>query len=182
MKVERNGMKKNFTNKIIIIILMATAAFLIGCEKTAEKKEYAVKEENVIEKNKNEYHLRQGELVFYGNDKREITRIAIEIASDDYSRSFGLMFRKKLPFSQGMLFIFNDDDIRYFWMKNTPLPLDMIFIDKDKKIVKIRKNTKPFTLQSYSSVLPARYVVEVNAGFTDSFQIKEGDTIDWKIY
>ena len=174
-------MKKYSIYFIVITILLSLMVLLNGCKESSGRKPVPVKNEKTALK-KTDDRLRQGELVFYGTDGKEITQIVIEIADDDYSRSFGLMFREKLPFSQGMLFIFEDDDVRYFWMKNTPLPLDMIFVNKDKKIVKIRKVTKPFTLQSYSSESPARYVVEVNGGFTDSFQIKEGDKIDWKIY
>ncbi len=174
-------MRRIFPLISALMLVLGTALLLQSCNKEPEVKSEPVKEKSKTQ-NKTESHLRQGELVFYDAKGSEITRIAIEIAEDDYSRSFGLMFRENLPFTQGMLFVFDDDDVRYFWMKNTPLPLDMIFVDKDKKIVKIRKNTKPFTLSSYSSDSPARYVVEVNAGFSDSFQIKEGDKIDWKIY
>jgi len=175
-------MKRLIIGLTLAALLFGSMLLFYGCEKSPENKVKTVKSSDSTIIKKNEGHLRQGELTFFDDAGNEITRIVIEIAADDYSRSFGLMFREKLPFSQGMLFIFDDDDVRYFWMKNTPLPLDMIFVNKDKKIVKIQKNTKPFSLQSYSSESPARYVVEVNTGFSDSFQIKEGDKIEWKIY
>lgn len=169
-------MKKKYIYFTIGIVLLLAVISLIALNKPQIVTK--PKEENKKVKN----DLPQGEAVFYTTDNKEITRIIIELADDDYSRSFGLMFREILPFNQGMLFIFDDIIVRSFWMKNTPLSLDMIFVDQEKKIVKIHKGTKPFSLQSYSSITPARYVVEVNAGYTDSFQIKEGDKVDWKIY
>ncbi len=160
----------------LILIFVVISLIALNIPSTINRKKADAKGKKV----KN--NLPQGEVVFYTKDNKEITRIIIEVAADDYSRSMGLMFREKLPFSQGMLFIFDNDAIQNFWMKNTPLSLDMIFINKDKKIIKIHKGTKPYSMQSYSSIKPSRYVVEVNTGFSDSFQIKEGDRIDWHIF
>jgi uncharacterized membrane protein (UPF0127 family) len=167
----------NNTVKLMIILLVFIHSFIsVSCRQDAQKEE-SLKEETV---NSSDGGLAQGDLTFYDENGKELTSIVIEIAADDYSRSFGLMFREKLPFNQGMLFVFDNDEIKYFWMKNTPLPLDMIFVNGDKEIVKIHKNTKPFSVQTYSSEKKARYVVEVNAGFTDSFGIGEGCKIAWK--
>lgn len=77
-------------------------------------------------------------------------------------------------------FIFTNEEPQSFWMQHTPLSLDMIFVNKENEIVKIHKNTTPFSEQSYPSGRPAKYVVEVNAGYTDKFQIEEGDKIVWR--
>jgi uncharacterized membrane protein (UPF0127 family) len=164
-----------------MFVFVWSMVVLTSCKKNAEKQNESVGDESKTDEIL-ENTLPQGELTFYDEENNEITSIVIEIAEDDYSRSFGLMFREKLPVNQGMFFIFDTDEVKYFWMKNTPLSLDMIFVNKDKVIVKIRKNTKPFSLQTYSSVEDARYVVEVNAGFTDSFAIGEGNKILWKKY
>jgi uncharacterized membrane protein (UPF0127 family) len=79
-----------------------------------------------------------------------------------------------------MLFISEKEYMATFWMRNCILPLDMIFIDKFGEIVTICKNTTPFSDQTYSATAPTLFVVEVNAGFTDKYGIKEGDRISWK--
>jgi len=121
---------------------------------------------------------KQGELTFLsGKGKKEIRKIDIEIASSDSSRTYGLMFRKSMDDTKGMLFIFDEAGPQSFWMKNTIMSLDMLFVNEDKEIVKIHKNTKPYSTDSYPSVKPSMYVVEVTAGFTEKYGIKEGDRI-----
>jgi hypothetical protein len=73
------------------------------------------------------------------------------------------MYRKTLAGNAGMLFIFNTSEIESFWMKNTVIPLDIIFLDKNKKIVKIYKNAVPYDLTPLSSMIPIEYTVEVDA-------------------
>jgi uncharacterized protein len=123
---------------------------------------------------------KQGELKFlYGKNKKEIKSIDIEIASNDSSRMMGLMFRKSMEDTKGMLFIFPQSDMHSFWMKNTIMSLDIIFVNEDKEIVKIHKNTKPYSTESLPSGKPAIYVVEVIAGFTEKYGVKEGDKIEF---
>ena len=105
--------------------------------------------------------------------------IVVEIAADDATRTKGLMGRTSLDETQGMLFIFPEEDMRSFWMANTPLPLDIIFVDASRKIVTIQRNTVPYSEESVPSTAPAQYVVEVNAGFCDRHDIIEGDVISW---
>jgi uncharacterized membrane protein (UPF0127 family) len=76
-----------------------------------------------------------------------------------------------------MLFSFKNETKLNFWMRNTYVPLDMIFANKDKIIVHIYKNAKPLSTTGISSVYPSKFVVEVNAGFCDKNNIKEGDFI-----
>ncbi len=111
---------------------------------------------------------------FLAADNSKIMEVLVEVAEDDYLRAKGLMFREDLPETQGMLFIFNEEKERYFWMKNTPVSLDIIFVDKAFKIIKIHKDTTPYSQSNYGSGLPAKYVVEVRAGFTDRYMINEG--------
>ena len=87
------------------------------------------------------------------------------------------MFRKSLPQNQGMLFIFEDEQPRAFWMKNTLIPLDMIFIDANWRIVKLIKNAEPCKedpCPTYDSERPAKYVLEVNAGQIKEKEVKVG--------
>jgi uncharacterized membrane protein (UPF0127 family) len=79
-----------------------------------------------------------------------------------------------LPQSKGMLFIFEENEPRSFWMANTPLPLDIIFVNEDGEIVRIHHSTQPFAEENYTSGQPAKYVIEVNAGYCVSHDIQEG--------
>jgi uncharacterized protein len=105
--------------------------------------------------------------------------IAIEIAATEETRTQGLMGRTQLAPDQGMLFIFDESEPRAFWMANTPLPLDIIFVGTDKHIVSIQENAKPFSEESLPSEGSAQYVVEVNAGFCGRNGIVAGDAIQW---
>jgi len=113
------------------------------------------------------------------------TKISVEIASTNETRQKGLGQRANLPQGSGMLFVFDQKDvIRSFWMKDMQFPLDFIWI-KDAKIVQIDKNipvpspgTDDSNLTIYTSNSPVDYVLEVNAGFCDKNNIKEGDSLD----
>jgi hypothetical protein len=124
--------------------------------------------------------VKQGEVYFQDNSKNLRIKIDVEIAETDEKRRLGLMFREKMDELQGMLFIFQDDEEQGFYMKNTILPLDIIFCNSKKQIVKIHKNTIPYSEKTLPSGKPSLYVVEVNAGFCDRHGIKEGDYIDWR--
>jgi uncharacterized protein len=121
---------------------------------------------------------KEGELMFLERktNKRIIT-IDIEIADNDYERTQGLMHRHSLPHNAGMLFIFERPDPRSFWMRNTYIPLDIIFADGKKQIVNIREKTEPLSYKAILSNKDAQYVVEVNAGFCDKYKIRVGDRI-----
>ncbi|MEW6672790.1 MAG: DUF192 domain-containing protein [Thermodesulfobacteriota bacterium] len=121
-----------------------------------------------------------GHLDFVGSDGAPVATIVIEIAKTAKARSKGLMGRTSLRMSDGMLFIFEEAEVRYFWMFNTPVSLDMIFIDPERRIVHIAESTQPMSTQTYSSRFPARYVVEVPAGFVRFFKIKTGMRVQWR--
>lgn len=121
--------------------------------------------------------VRQGELTFLKADSTEIVKIDIEIADDDSKRERGLMFRHQMELNQGMLFIFEEDDVRSFWMRNTYLPLDILYLNSGRKIVRIHENVATLNDRSIPSDFPARYVVEVNAGFCALYNIQVGDGI-----
>ncbi|PKL89351.1 MAG: hypothetical protein CVV23_05790 [Ignavibacteriae bacterium HGW-Ignavibacteriae-2] len=123
---------------------------------------------------------KQGELTFTSSDQKFLAKIDVEIAENDDTRSQGLMYRYKMNENQGMLFLFPEETYQSFWMRNTVLPLDIIFVNKQNKIVKIHKNAVPYDESSYPSGASAIYVVEVNAGYSDKFNINEGDFITWR--
>lgn len=106
-----------------------------------------------------------------------LTTLDIEIADDDYSTQTGLMYRKSMETNQGMLFIFPNVDYRSFYMKNTEIPLDIIYIAEDKTVVSIQKNAQPMDETSLPSEGPAKYVLEVNAGLSDQWTLEKGDVM-----
>ena len=105
-------------------------------------------------------------------------RVALEIVADDASRSRGLMYRNHLDEGHGMLFIFDDESDRSFWMKNTLIPLDMIFIGGDGKIVGIKANTTPLSLAPQSVGKASKWVIEVAGGYTGRAGIATGDKVE----
>lgn len=121
----------------------------------------------------------QGNVVFHSNGGQ--TGIDVEIARSVYEHSKGLMDRTSLPHDQGMLFIFDEMAPRSFWMRNTRISLDIIYVDDRKKIVSIQKNAVPMSDESLPSSGPARYVIEVNGGFTDLYNILPGDSLSFQI-
>ena len=98
----------------------------------------------------------------------------VELAVSEQERGRGLMYRKELPEDHGMLFIFQKDADHTFWMKNTYIPFDMIFIDSELKVVGVYRNATPLSEDSISIGKKSRYVLEINAGLSDKFGIGEG--------
>ena len=105
--------------------------------------------------------------------------LAIEIADDDSSRGRGLMGRERLPQGSGMLFVFDQPEIQRFYMANTPMSLDFFFIGQDSVIVNTVKYAPPLSLESIVSTAPATLVLEVEAGFIDTYGIVPGDRVAW---
>jgi len=137
----------------------------------------AIPEDKVVVSFKNE-----GTLTLKKADSDTIIKtIAIEIADDDYETQTGLMYRTKLETNQGMLFIFPDVQMRSFYMKNTKIPLDIIYINEDLSIVNIQKNAKPMDETSLPSEAPAKYVLEINGGLSDTWQLDVGDKINFSL-
>ncbi len=123
---------------------------------------------------------KEGELTFFTPDSVKVKQIDIEFADDPDEIVLGLMFRRSMQENQGMLFIFDSKAARSFWMKDTYFSLDMIFIDSNKEIVSIARDTTPLTEQNYHSEKPAQYVLEVIAGFAKKHGIVPGYKIDWQ--
>ena len=103
--------------------------------------------------------------------------ISIELAQYPDQHQRGLMYVQSMDQDEGMLFVFNREEPRSFWMRNTPLPLDILYIDSDGFIVSWVANTTPFSLQALPSNAPAQFVLELNAGSIDHFGIEVGDQI-----
>lgn len=102
---------------------------------------------------------------------------AVELATTDAERERGLMFRKELPDGQGMLFDFQRDQPVAFWMHNTYIPLDMMFIRSDGRIMRIEESAKPQSDDYIPSGSPVRAVLEVIGGSSRRLGIKPGDRV-----
>jgi len=101
----------------------------------------------------------------------------VEVAATEPQRAKGLMFRDAMAADQGMLFIFDGESERHFWMKNTPLPLDIIFISSTGQIVSIAADTTPYSEKVIPSHAPAEFVLELNAGTAARLGIAAGDRV-----
>ncbi|MGA9139634.1 MAG: DUF192 domain-containing protein [Methanocella sp.] len=110
-----------------------------------------------------------------------VTRLSLEIADTPEEHRTGLMNRSSLARDAGMLFVFDNDQTRYFWMDNTLIPLDMIFISKDLTIIDIHDNATPLSRDGIMSSGPCRFVLEVNGGMCDAIGIDVGDRVNLSI-
>ncbi len=181
-KSARKALKQKTKNKkiiqIITLIIIAAFAIIYIFKPTGNSIQTRKKKMNY----ESPYQFtKNGELIFQSAEGEYITKIEIEIANTEAKRALGLMYRNKMREDRGMLFVFDDEQYRSFWMKNTILPLDMIFVNSKLEIINIRKNTRPFDESQYISTAPAKYVIEVNAGFTNRYNIKSGDKISFRI-
>lgn len=156
-------------------------SLMISCD----KKEPNISEEN----NKVEIEFtKDGELEFLNENGEPFKKIDIEIAETDNRRARGLMDRSQMDEDKGMLFIFGDDEIRRhtFYMKNTRIPLDIMYFSKDSVLINIARNAQPGADSEMNggSVAAAasdsKFVVEINGGLADQWELKEGQTkIRW---
>ena len=122
---------------------------------------------------------KEGELTIKSATDSSKVFLDIEFAKTDYEIQTGLMYRNKMADNQGMLFVFEDVRERSFYMKNTQIPLDLIFIDGDNMIVSFQEKAKPFDESSLPSNAPAKYVLEVNAGRVEAWGVVVGDKISY---
>lgn len=109
-------------------------------------------------------------------------RYEVEIADSDAERARGLMFRDELPVDAGMLFLFPDTRPRSFWMRNTRIPLDIVYLGPDRRIVGWSLDTPPCRTRrcpGYPSGAPAKYVLEVNAGEMQRIGARIGDPVEF---
>ncbi|MGB7842326.1 MAG: DUF192 domain-containing protein [Salinimicrobium sp.] len=155
--------------KNAFLSLLLFGGFFVACkDKPAGEK--VVKSAPVVFSKEAEAYLvkPQGDTIKY---------LEIEIADDDYQRETGLMYRHKMAEEQAMLFIFENEEPRAFYMKNTYIPLDIIFLNHNNKIIKIARNAKPQSLETILSEAPAQYVLEINAGLADQWNLQKGDSL-----
>jgi len=158
------------------VFRIATVAFtLLIASSCKDDKNTVIKEKVEVSFKK------EGVLQLKKADSDSIIRtVDIEIADNEYETQTGLMYRTTLGVNQGMLFIFPDVSYRSFYMTNTKIPLDIIYIAEDKTIVSFQKNAKPLDESSLPSEAPAKYVLEINGGLSDEWQLEVGDQMEFQ--
>ncbi|HZW63763.1 MAG TPA: DUF192 domain-containing protein [Flavobacteriaceae bacterium] len=162
---------------LIKTIALSTVSF--GLLYTVSCKE----KENSLPKPVEISFTKEGELMLYKKNTDSVVQtLAIEIATNDYEHQTGLMYRQSMDTFQGMLFIFKDSKPRYFYMKNTYIPLDIIYLDKEKTIVSIQENAKPMSETTLPSNANAMYVLEINAGLVEKWNLEVGDYIQYHAF
>ncbi len=160
--------------KFLATLILFLGVFLHSCKNSAIKNKPSQQTSKPVN------FTKEGELNILDSLGQRKARFDIEFARDDYEHETGLMYRNSMKDNQAMLFMFNDEQPRYFWMKNTYIPLDIIYINAGKQIVSIAKNAQPLDETSLPSHLPAKYVLEIKAGLSDDYGIKKGDKVSWK--
>ena len=156
------------SNNITTAFLTVALIFGLSCK---ENKTEAIKTEKIT-------FDKEGELQIFKTDATTIN-LDVEFAETDYEVQTGLMYRESMTDKQGMLFIFPNVAMHSFYMKNTQFPLDIIFVDEHLKIASFQKNAQPLNETSLSSQVPIKYVLEINAGLSDQWNIAVGDSISY---
>ena len=159
-----------------LALLLALVVLTVGCESTPDQTPTPDDEaEPAIPFRKD------GTLTFVRVTGEDIVTIDIEVAEGDSARQRGMMQRDGIPEKSGMLFPMPTVDRHSFWMANTPLSLDITFVGPDSAIVNTAKYTRPFSDESVVAEGPSQWIVETQAGFTDTWGITEGDRVRWRL-
>jgi uncharacterized protein len=158
-------------------IHIALCLYIAGCHNNGNQ---SAARNTVAVADKGPEFTKEGNLYFLSKVNNDTIRtIDIELATTPEERAQGLMDRKSMTDEQGMLFIFAAAEDQAFWMKNTYISLDIIYLDDKKEIVSVQKYTTPLSEESLPSFKKAQYVLEVNAGFCDKYHIAYGDKISY---
>jgi uncharacterized protein len=112
-------------------------------------------------------------------DGKALASVSVEIADNNQKRELGLMYRSQLDNDKGMIFVFPHPDELQFWMKNTKIPLDMIFADPDGRVLGIVANAVPYSEQNVGVSGLSQYVLEVNGGYAAKHSITAGDRLEF---
>ncbi|MCF0206938.1 MAG: DUF192 domain-containing protein [Bacteroidales bacterium] len=165
-----------------LLCVMFAFILLSGCKEQTPKSKKITGNGKELKINKYDFDnppefRKDSELSFVNGNDSVLLKIDIEIASSEVEHARGLMFRKSMEENQGMLFMFEEEEFRSFWMHNTLIPLDIIYVNAAGKIVDVYKNTKTLSDVSLPSKYPAMYVVEINGGLYDKYGFDENTKI-----
>ena len=158
-----------------LIPVFFLAALLAACGQPAPEQTPAEPAEETIN-----IPFRKDGTLTLSRDGQTYRTLDIEIADTDSTRTRGMMQRESLPKDSGMLFIFEREEEQGFWMANTPLALDLIFVRADGRILSVAKYIQPMRTETVPSNGRAMYVLEVEAGYSDSIGIIEGDVMSFE--
>jgi uncharacterized protein len=169
--------------RTVVVLMAMTLVFSMGCQKVKDEPDGV----NDLTLNTNEQAQDAGESIAVMTPGT-VTTIAIgttdfsvEVAKTDEERAHGLMGRESLAPKGGMWFVFPGNVQDEFWMKDTIVALDIIYVDENMKVVHINPNTVPESTEMLSSPVEYRYVLEVPAGSAEKFDIKVGDVAEERI-
>ena len=175
MKNKRTPVNRLILIFIIVAAIIGGAIYMIS--KTSKGKE---KTRTDHSKPWEPPFVNEGTLAFLDANSLDTLRVVeIEVADTEKKRNQGLMWRRSMPENAAMLFIFEREQPLSFWMKNTYISLDIIYVNQAMEIISISDFTVPHSDASLPSRAPAKDVVEVNAGFSSKFGIKPGDSIEF---
>ena len=122
----------------------------------------------------------EGDLYILPSDMHDTLHVKLEFAETDTEMMQGLMYRSSMNDDEGMLFVYPYSQEMNFWMKNTQIPLDLIYFDDTGEIVDLSENAIPFSEQNIYSRVLSRFVLEVNGGFCEDNYIIIGDKVKWE--
>jgi uncharacterized protein len=142
---------KQMTAQVFLVASIIAAASFPGCDRTPAE-------------GLNTVAMRIGDRTF-----------TLEVAADEETRTRGLMFRESMPEDHGMIFVFHDEQLRGFWMKNVEFPLDIIFLDSAGRVVSIRQMHPDQGRRITYSQEPAKYAIELNLGMAERAGVQVGD-------
>jgi uncharacterized membrane protein (UPF0127 family) len=158
---------------LLLLIFLVLFSNIYACS----KQDQSGIQETVLPLQNEPQFKKEGEVTFFSKINKKIITIDVEMPDTLEETTKGLMYRKTMAETQGMLFVHDTFQARFFWMKNTYISLDMIFVDKTMKVVRIKKNTTPLSEQLISVPEGTYYTIEVNAGFCDRYGIQIEDSI-----
>ncbi|RKD94110.1 DUF192 domain-containing protein [Marinifilum flexuosum] len=172
----KSSKRKTSLFQIIALITIGIALIFLAAQPNFSKRS-AKKDSQKLEIP----FTKEGELSFISKQNNStIKTIDIEIAEGLAETAQGLMYRYSMSDQQGMLFIMDIEKTQDFWMKETYISLDIIYVNSNFEIVRIHERAVPLSEQNIPSIKKAKYVVEVIGGFCDKFDIEEGDIMNFK--
>lgn len=156
--------------RLIVMLILCAAPFAAGCSPQSEPKTPKVQSLDEF--------FEQDELQILAADgTRQDFTVYLAMTFEQQRR--GLMFVRQLPERTGMLFVYDDESLHSMWMKNTFIPLDIVFARSDGTVSSVIKNAEPLSLKSLAAVEPVTFVLELNAGVTRRFKIGPGSQLIW---